>query len=187
MLYLSAVLYVAAIYIRPAEVVASLERVAVVDALTIASLAIMAVSLVLRPSRAVPAALDGYVLAFWAAIGVSNAAWGWLGGAYRGLLDFAPVVFCYLLIRLALDTPERVRRFVAVFIALNVFLAVNGIVQYHTGIGLGNMRTVGVENRIRGTGIFGDPNDLGMTCGWCSTAAAGGGSGRWGWCFWHPS
>ena len=37
----------------------------------------------------------------------------------------------------------------------------NGIVQYHTGIGLGNVGMV--LDRIYGTGIFNDPNDLGMT------------------------
>ena len=45
--------------------------------------------------------------------------------------------------------------------ALNVFLAVNGIVQYHTGVGFGNA-TMKLD-RIYGTGIFSDPNDLGMT------------------------
>jgi putative inorganic carbon (HCO3(-)) transporter len=103
------------------------------------------------------------VLVFWGAIVISNAAWGWLGGALRGFLDFAPVVFFYVLIRTAIDTPERLRRFAFVFVVLNVLLAVNGIVEYHTGLGLGDVRPVGLENRIRGTGIFNDPNDLGMT------------------------
>jgi O-antigen ligase len=73
------------------------------------------------------------------------------------------VVFFYILVRVAIDTPERLRGFAHVFVALNILLAINGIVQYHTGIGIGNVTTVGLENRIRGTGIFNDPNDLGMT------------------------
>ena len=36
-----------------------------------------------------------------------------------------------------------------------MFLAVNGIVQYHTGVGLGNVTMT--LDRIYGTGIFNDP------------------------------
>jgi len=162
-LYLSAIVYLAVIYIRPAEIVPSLEGVPVVDVLSVAIMLIAAAMLFVRRRCVSISAVDGYVLLFWLTIILSNAVWGWFGGAYKGLLDFAPVVFCYFLIRLAVDTPARLRGFVRILIALNVFLAVNGIVQYHTGLGLGNMTTVGLENRIRGTGIFGDPNDLGMT------------------------
>src|SRR5262245_61928373 len=116
-----------------------------------------------RPRRIAISAMDGYVLLFWLAIVVSNLAWGWFGGAYMGVIEFMPVVFFYILVRVAIDTPERLRGFAHVFVFLNVLLAINGIVQYHTGFGIGNVTTVGLENRIRGTGIFHDPNDLGMT------------------------
>jgi putative inorganic carbon (HCO3(-)) transporter len=162
-LYLSALLYLAVLYIRPAEIVPTLEGVPLVDWLTIASAIIMIATLFVRPRRPTLSAMDAYIALFWVAIVVSNLAWGWLGGAYKGLLDFAPVVFFYLLVRVAIDTPGRLRGFVHVFVALNVLLAINGIVQYHTGLGIGNVTTVGLENRIRGTGIFHDPNDLGMT------------------------
>jgi putative inorganic carbon (hco3(-)) transporter len=162
-LYLSALVYLAVLYIRPAEIVPSLEGVPLVDWLTIACTIVMIATLFVSPRRPKLSAMDAYVALFWVAIVVSNAAWGWLGGAYRGLLEFAPIVFFYLLVRVAIDTPERLRGFVRVFVALNVLLAINGIVQYHTGVGIGNVTTVGFENRIRGTGIFHDPNDLGMT------------------------
>jgi O-antigen ligase len=162
-LYLSAIVYLAVIYIRPAEIVPSLEGVPVVDVLSVAITLIAAATVFVRRRCLSISAIDGYVLLFWLTIILSNAVWGWFGGAYKGLLDFAPVAFCYFLIRLAVDTPARLRGFVRMLIALNVFLAANGIIQHHTGLGLGNMTTVGLENRIRGTGIFGDPNDLGMT------------------------
>ena len=163
MLYLAAVVYLSVLYIRPAEIVPSLETVPLVDWLTIASTLIMVATLFVRPRKLAVSAMDGYVLLFWVAIVVSNLAWGWFGGAYMGFTQFAPVVFFYVLVRVAIDTPERLRGFAHVFVFLNVLLAVNGIVQYHTGVGIGNVTTVGLENRIRGTGIFNDPNDLGMT------------------------
>lgn len=163
MLYLSAVLYLAVLYIRPAEIVPRLETVPLVDWLTIASTVIMVGTMFVRPRRIALSVMDGYVFLFWVAIVVSNLAWGWFGGAYKGVMEFAPVAFFYILVRVAIDTPERLRGFAHVFVFLNVFLAINGIVQYHTGFGLGDVTTVGLENRIRGTGIFNDPNDLGMT------------------------
>lgn len=163
MLYLSAVLYLSVLYIRPAEIVPRLETVPLVDWLTIASALIMVGTMFVRPRRIALSVMDGYVALFWVAIVVSNLAWGWFGGAYKGVMDFMPVAFFYILVRVAIDTPERLRGFAHVFVFLNVFLAVNGIVQYHTGYGLGDVTTVGLENRIRGTGIFNDPNDLGMT------------------------
>jgi O-antigen ligase len=162
-LYLSAVLYLAVLYIRPAEIVPSLETVPLVDWLTIASTVIMIATLFVRPRRLALSVMDAYVALFWVAIVASNLAWGWFGGAYKGVMEFAPVVFFYLLVRVAIDSPERLRGLALVFVFLNVLLAINGIVQYHTGFGIGDTTPVGLENRIRGTGIFNDPNDLGMT------------------------
>jgi O-antigen ligase len=42
-------------------------------------------------------------------------------------------------------------------------MAVQGIVQYNTGVGLGGTTSVMSQKRITGLGIFNDPNDLAMT------------------------
>ena len=68
---------------------------------------------------------------------------------------------CYFLIRAAVTTQRQLTGLIYLLIGLNVFQAVNGIVQYHTGVGLGNVQMT--LDRIYGTGIFNDPNDLGMT------------------------
>ena len=47
---------------------------------------------------------------------------------------------------------------------LNVFLAFNGLLQVYEGAGIGSTAMQTKEGiRIQGTGIFNDPNDLGMT------------------------
>jgi O-antigen ligase len=163
MLYLCLLVYVAAIYVRPAEIVPALVGVPIVDWLTVITLFVGAVALLLRPRRFIPTPTDLCILGFWGAIVVSNLAWGWLGGAWLGFLNFMPVVFCYFLIRIAVETPGQLRVLLHLLVALNVMLAINGIVQYHTGIGLGGVEAITAERRIRGTGIFNDPNDLGMT------------------------
>ena len=99
-------------------------------------------------------------MAFWAIIAISSFK-VWLTGVYIAFLAFMPPVFVYFLIRASVRTEGHVKGLVYLLIALNVFLAVNGIVQYHTGIGLGDVGMV--LDRIYGTGIFNDPNDLGMT------------------------
>ncbi len=157
-------LYVTVLYIRPSEIVPALARVPLVDILTIGSVPVVALASMMRPRRFVILPADLCVLGFWAVIVISNLAWGWFGGAWMGFLQFMPIVFCYFLVRIALHTPREFRVFVYLLVLLNVFQAVNGIVQYHTGVGLGGVLAVGgEENRIRGTGIFNDPNDLGMT------------------------
>ena len=80
---------------------------------------------------------------------------------YYAFLAFMPPVFVYFLIRAGVQSLAQLKGLVYLLIALNVFLAVNGIVQYNTGVGLGNVSMV--LDRIYGLGIFNDPNDLGMT------------------------
>jgi O-antigen ligase len=163
MLYLFLLVYVTVIYVRPSEIVPSLAQVPIVDILTATSVPIGALTLVVSPRRFIVTPTDLCVLGLWVAIVLSNLTWGWFGGAWMGFLGFMPVVFCYFLVRVALVTPRQFRGFVYLLVLLNLFQAVNGIVQYHTGMGLGGFDTVGKEQRIRGTGIFNDPNDLGMT------------------------
>ena len=163
-MYFFLLVYVTVLYVRPSEIVPALAHVPIVDILTIAGIPIAAMSMAMRPQRLIVTPADFCVLGFWAAIVVSNLAWGWFGGAWIGFLDFMPVVFCYILIRASLQTPRQFRGFVYLLVALNLFQAVNGIVQFHTGVGLGGVvAAAGDEHRIRGTGIFNDPNDLGMT------------------------
>jgi O-Antigen ligase len=162
-LFLFLLLYVTVIYVRPSEIFTSLEKVPIIDILTIVSLPIAGLATMIRPRRFAVVPMDLYVLGFWFAIVLSNLAWGWFGGAWIGFLEFMPVVFCYGLVRISVATPKQFRWFVYLLVLLNLFQAVNGIVQYHTGVGVGGVVTVGAEHRIRGTGIFQDPNDLGMT------------------------
>jgi putative inorganic carbon (HCO3(-)) transporter len=162
-LYLFLLLYVTVLYVRPSEVFSSLAEVPIVDILTVCSIPIAALATMMRRRRFILMPTDLCVLGIWVAIVLSNLTWGWFGGAWAGFLAFMPVVFCYFLVRVTLVSPGQFRGFVYLLVALNLFQAVNGIVQYHTGTGLGGVVTIGGEHRIRGTGIFNDPNDLGMT------------------------
>jgi O-antigen ligase len=160
MLYGCLLLYITVIYIRPAEIFPSWATFPFVDVLSVITAIIAVFSVGAKPRALLNVPHDKLILAFWALITLSGVTvWFWL--MYEGWLQFMPVIFCYFLIRLAVQTKRQLTGLVYLLIFMNVFLAVNGIVQYHTGIGLGEVPMT--LDRIYGTGIFNDPNDLGMT------------------------
>jgi putative inorganic carbon (HCO3(-)) transporter len=160
MLYACLLLYVAVIYIRPAEIFPGWSMFPFVDVLSGVAAVVAVFSLGVTPRRFLNAPHDKFILAFWAFITLSGVTvWFWT--MYDGWLQFTPVIFAYFLIRMAVQTKRQLHGLVYLLIFMNVFLAINGIVQYHTGIGLGEVPMT--LDRIYGTGIFNDPNDLGMT------------------------
>jgi O-antigen ligase len=165
MLYFFVVLYVAAIYIRPAEIVPAWTGTPILDWLAIGAAVAAVGSLALEPRKFWDWPQDKMLLLYYFALIVSNPLNGWLGGGFLGLSAFFPTVFCYFLIRLGVRTPAQVGRFTAVFVMLNVLLAANGLLQVFTGQGFGAVEAMETRDgaRILGTGIFNDPNDLGMT------------------------
>src|SRR5688572_9116795 len=160
MLYACLLLYVTLIYVRPAEIVPEWATIPFVDILTVISAAIGLFSLAAKPRRILNLPQDKLLLAFWAIIAISSFK-VWFTGVYYAFLAFMPPVFVYFLIRASVQSVRHFKGLAYLLIALNVFLAVNGIIQYHTGIGLGNVGMI--LDRIYGLGIFNDPNDLGMT------------------------
>jgi O-Antigen ligase len=176
MVYALAVLYLVCVYVRPAEIIAGWEEFPFVEILSAISLLGVLGSLAVRPRRFWNQPQDWCLLGFLVAIVVSNAAWGWLFGAYQALLTMLPATFCYFLLRSAVESARQLRWLGYVLIAVTLFQAVNGIVQFRTGLGLGEvgaleMQAVATDDgdqdedevrRIRGTGIFNDPNDLAL-------------------------
>jgi hypothetical protein len=161
--------YLALIYIRPGEILPALAGLPIVMIYSLIALAVVVVTQLHRPWTLFDIPHDWALLCLSVAVVVSNLAWGWFDGAYRAAITFLPAIFTYFLIRLAVTTPGQLRRIVRLVIVLSLFQAANGIVQFHTGTGLGGVTTIehsgdSVEEdpRIRGTGIFQDPNDLAM-------------------------
>lgn len=160
MLYACVLLYVTLIYVRPAEIVPAWGLIPFVDILTVIAAIIGIFSLGAKPRPVANLPHDKMILAFWAFIAISSFKI-WIVSVYLSWLAFMPVIVCYFLIRAGVRSQRQLNGLLYLLVALNVFLAINGILQYHTGIGLGNV-TMKLD-RIYGTGIFNDPNDLGMT------------------------
>lgn len=160
MLYTCALLYVTLIYIRPSEINPDLAAIPLVDILTLLAGVILIFSLAAKPRKFADLPQDKLLLVFWALLPIATLK-VWLWGAYTSFMSFTPVIVCYFLIRAAVTSEGKLRGLVYLLLGLNIFLAINGIVQYHTGVGFGTA-TMKLD-RIYGTGIFSDPNDLGMT------------------------
>ena len=170
-------LYIAVLYVRPGEIIPGWEGypfAAITEAL---ALFVVGISWLMRPRGVLNQPLDAYVAGFFLAAVASNPAWGWMGGAQFAVLALLPCILCYLLIRLAVRTPQHLRVLGYALVAFTLFQAVNGIAQFRGGVGLvGNVEAYEQRvvpsadgndepeevRRIRGTGIFNDPNDLAM-------------------------
>ena len=170
------VLYLAVLYVRPGEVIPGWEGFPFALITQVLALFVVGISWLMKPRLFLNQPLDVFVTGFFLAALLSNPAWGWFGGAQVALVFLLPTMLCYFLIRGAVQTPRHLRILGYALVALTLFQAINGIVQYNTGVGLGNVEayqqkvtvtTDGNEElaavpRIRGTGIFNDPNDLAM-------------------------
>lgn len=173
-------LYLVVIYVRPGEVIEGWEGFPFAAIVQAVSAIAVALSLAVRPRSFWNQPHDRYVAGFFAASLLSNVAWGWFGGAYRTLLDVGPQVVCYFLLRGAIRSARDLRWVGYTLVAATLFQAVVGIAQFQSGVGLGGVSVIethtdadaqaddqadedpGAVRRIRGTGIFNDPNDLAM-------------------------
>lgn len=174
----SVLLYLVVVYIRPAELVDGWQDFPFAAITEVIALLVVGLSWVVRPRNFVDEPEDLFVVGFVVTAIISNPAWGWLGGGILAADLLLPVLGCYLLIRAAVRSAKHLRWLANTLVVLTLFLAVNGINQYRTGTGFGNVSaftqrvqqqevTDGTEQpttvaRIRGSGIFNDPNDLAM-------------------------
>jgi hypothetical protein len=176
MAYFACLLYIAVTYIRPGEIIPGWIGFPFLQFVGWFAVFASAVSLAFKPRNIVGLPSDWCFLGYCVAIILSRPANGWIGGGYIALLDILPLLMFYLLIRLGIQTERQLKSLMAVLVLLTLFQAGNGILQYHTGVGFGGSTAhvraeydpdtgdeVQEVKRVRGTGIFGDPNDLAMS------------------------
>src|SRR5439155_2154471 len=104
------------------------------------------------------------------AILLSHLSHGNLFDARAGALFFLPVLLYYFLLVGLVNSPERFRIFLRVFLALTLTVAALSVLNYHGVLdndGVFAMKQwddTGEEGamivRVQGSGIFGDPNDF---------------------------
>lgn len=174
MSYTLFILLNAVLFIRPAELVESLDSLklyqVVIAGCLLASYPTL-VSLVSgRSLREQPATCC--VLGLLGAIVVSHLQFGSLYDARMSGADFLKIVVYYLLLIANLNTPRRYQRFLTWFVLFTLFAASLALLQYHNAVNIPALEAyqqreideatgeVIVFARLCGTGMFNDPNDV---------------------------
>jgi O-antigen ligase len=154
--------YLAFLYIRPQDFVPSLTGAPIMLALGAGTAALVVLHQALRHRSIVLARVPQhfFVLLFYAAIVASRLAMGHVRGAFEATLEIVPTIVMYFLFVELTTTERRIRAVFVWLVHLSLVLAVQGIVQYYTGAGLGGQETY--QGRIQAVGIFSDPNDLAL-------------------------
>ena len=161
--------YLAFLYIRPQDFVPSMQGMPIMLILGAgtAALAVLHQAFVKRSLVFARVPQHLFVLWLYVAVMASRMAMGHVRGAFEATLDFVPTIVMYFLLVELTTTPGKVKAVFVTITHLTLVLAVQGIVQYYTGGGLGGMEAYKSSDneeggRIQAVGIFADPNDLAL-------------------------
>ncbi len=164
----------ASLFVRPAEIVPSLEgwpiyAVLATLALAVALPAVLA-QLTLRSLLERP--ISACVVGLLAAVVLSHLSSFFIWGARTSGMEFFKVLLYYLLLVGVIDSIDRLRRFMGWIVVLAVIVTGLTVLQYHGLIDIAALAAVeqgridpdtgegSIVLRIVSTGIFNDPNDL---------------------------
>lgn len=168
------ILVTAALLVRPADLLPSLEHLPIYNVLIIACLVVSLPEVLrqLAPQSLSASPITVCVIGILAVVAVTNFAHFPPDAAAADAVEFAKVLLYYLLLVGLIDGPARLTRFLGCVAACLVLVAVVPLLQHRGVIELrtvtavddvGVDRSTGeqvVHERLRGAGIFNDPNDL---------------------------
>ncbi len=173
MLFLLLCLYTALYYIRPFEWSEALQGVPVFLCLGVISILALLVAWMTGRIRLFRHKTDVMMIGFVASIAISHIGHGYLGGAFRSVLNFLPSIVGYFLVAYGIDSRKKIQGFIVLLVCLTSFLAYEAHVQSTQGMTHGGMQAyiqfhsdpdgekIGTP-RARWFGPFNDPNDLGL-------------------------
>jgi O-antigen ligase len=114
------------------------------------------------------------LLGLFAAVVMSHLANGMPGEAVKAGIEFGKIVLFYFVMLATLNTPLRLRHFLAWLVGCSVVVTALALLQYHGTIHIASLAKleeidvneetgeIAIVPRLRGTGIFNDPNDLSL-------------------------
>lgn len=161
MAFFSLLLYITCIYIRPQEWVSAIYGIPLVNITALLTVILFFLS----KNRKIVVAQQNYVMIwFLLALVISHLSHLYFSGALIAFQDFFKTIIMYFLIVNIVTTHKRFKIIIDIIILLTLILAIQGIMQYHTGVGLAGqfMLTTETIPRITWIGLFSDPNDLAL-------------------------
>jgi len=155
--------YLVFLYLRPQEFVPGFVGMPVMLILGGATFGLTVLHAVLKRRKVFDVKIPQNMIMLWffLAIAVSHLVHFYAYGALHSSTEFLSIFIMYLLIVNLVNTKTRVKITLYLLLCMTLLLAVQGIVQYYTGVGLAGQEAYD-EARIRAIGIFSDPNDLAL-------------------------
>jgi O-antigen ligase len=161
--YVGLIIYIACLYVRPQDFIAALQEtrlMLVVGGATVSSMMLRLASHG-RPLKLMRSPVDVIMWWFLLSVILSHLAHSDLDGALLSGASVFRVVMLYFLITNLVTSERRLSGFTQVLLIMTVILAVQGIVQYYTGVGIAG-QSMDEERRIQSLAGFGNPNALAM-------------------------
>ena len=158
------VLVTGALYVRPQDFVPGLAGVPLYQILIVSCILVswnrLASRLTSNAFREDPTA--AMVVGILLVSLVSNLAHGDLETAFDFGTEFGKIVLFYLLLVGIVDSPIRLRRFLACLVGFDLVPTILALLQYHGMINIPAFSAMdeGGVLRLHATGNFGDPNDF---------------------------
>lgn len=161
----------ATLFIRPADLVPALENWPIYQFLIIACLAVSARPIMRQLSnrRLHEQPVTACLLWLMIAIGASHLVHGFLWGARMSMWEFAKVAAYYLLVVGLINTPKRLFVFTRLLTLAITAVAALALLDRSGLVAIAALESISdsgegnqLVERIRGTGIFHDPNDFGL-------------------------
>ncbi len=160
--FIGLVSYLVFIYLRPQDYVEALRNAPLMLVLGGVTFVSMFIHLAVRERTVVVTRAPQSILVLWflIAIPVSLVAQIQLGKIPGALERFVPTAVMYFLVANLVQTFDQLKATVRFVVFASIVLAVQGMVQYFTGVGLWGQ--VLIDGRIQAAGVFSDPNDLAL-------------------------
>lgn len=167
--YFFTLVFIAILFMRPQDYIEALRGWPLQDVAAILCLISIFLDGSVTMEKLKRSPTNWLIIAFWIWISLTWLFNGWAGGISYTFIRFSSVAITFFLIVLTVDTYSRLRGLAWTLVAMALFLAIQAIMQYHTGSGLGGVEALQASSlggetdtiaRVRGVGLYADPNDM---------------------------
>lgn len=161
MSFLSLLLYITIIYMRPGEWIPAFYGWQLMDITAILAMVCLTMETAISRRNLARVPQNIFMFGLLVALVLSHLSHFYFGGAWAAFLDFSKKVILYFMIVNILTTERKLKIFIGLIVVLMTIIAIQGIDMLDTGIGWAG-QTLSNEGRIKWIGIFHDANDLAM-------------------------
>jgi putative inorganic carbon (hco3(-)) transporter len=150
--------YIVVQFIRPHEYIPAFVGAPIVPVL----LVFVSLFWLVAQKKSFEAPQHRVLLGLLAAIFISVALTGWIGGAVSAAAEFVPTMILFYLVATSVDSIKRFKEMCLVLIGVCCVMALHGVEQAASEDGVGWTGAKLSDGRITYLGFLNDPNDLAM-------------------------